>query len=107
VVVEELVAMVVGARELGVERDLRVTDRLETLALRLWDEVHLHLGLPRWTGVAAPSNRWVALERSVGRLHQRLDDPRLRTLQAGESTQVALRSARAAWREVESRRLRR
>ena len=99
--------MVVRAPDLGGDRDLALVDRLETLALELWEEVHLALGLPRWTATSSPSNRWVALERSVGRLQQRLDDPRLAALRVSGSTQGTLRSARAAWARVEDVALRR
>ena len=99
--------MVVRAPDLDLHRDPVLVDRLETLALEVWDAVHLDLGLPRWTGVAPPSNRWVVLERSVGRLHQRLDDPRLRALPVGESTQVALCSARSSWEAASGARIRR
>lgn len=89
--------MVVRAPDLGVDHDLVLVDRLETLALKLWVEVHDRLGLPRWVALSSPSNRWVVLERSVGRLHQRLDDPRLQELVVRGSTQGALQEAREAW----------
>ena len=96
-VVDELVRMVLRAPELDLHHDPVLVDRLESLALALWDELHLRLGLARWTATSPPSHRWVALERSVGRLHQRLDEPRLRELVVGPSTLEALRAARAGW----------
>lgn len=99
--------MVVRAPDLGLHHDLAVVDRLESLALALWDDLHLRLGLVPWSATSPPSHRWVALERSVGRLHQRLDEPQLRDLVAGPSTLDALRAARAAWERAGAGPLRR
>jgi hypothetical protein len=102
-VVRELVATVVAARGIGADGDLVLTDRLESLALCVWEAVHEQLGLPRWTAVTSPRHRWVGLERSVGRLHQRLDDPGLRSIRVGEEGRVALGAARSAWQAAQLR----
>jgi hypothetical protein len=93
-VVDELTAAVLAAGELG--SDLLLIDRLESIALDIWQVVQDRLGLPRWSAMASPRHRRVALERSVGRLRQRLDDPRLHGVQVDRAVLDALRLVAAA-----------
>lgn len=70
--VTDLRDAVLRARSEDLHGDLVLCDQLESLALQLWVVVLEHCELPAWNGLAAPSNRWVVLERAVARLSTRV-----------------------------------